>query len=96
MNRDQNAVAPDVIIGSAIIRIPEAFLDAVRGWQAGSLGGAPVYAGSSRDVIDFVVNPALANRVPADVVAAIAEARALIRSGELEVPRVAFVQTEPG
>jgi basic membrane lipoprotein Med (substrate-binding protein (PBP1-ABC) superfamily) len=96
MNRDQNAVAPDVIIGSAVIRIPEAFLDAVRAWQAGSLGGAPVYAGSSRDVIDFVVNPALANRVPADVVAAIAEARALIRSGELEVPRVAFVQTEPG
>ena len=34
MNRDQNDVAPDVILGSAVIRIPEAFLDIARTWQA--------------------------------------------------------------
>lgn len=96
MNRDQNGVAPDVILGSAIIRIPEAFLDTARLWQSGSLGGGPIYAGSSRDVIDFVLNPALRDQVPQGLLEAIGEARTRIRAGELEVPRVPFVAGEPG
>lgn len=96
MNRDQNDVAPDVILGSAVIRIPEAFLETARAWQAGTLGGAPIYAGASGSVIDFVLNPELASRVPADVMEAIAEARAAIRSGALDVPRVPFVEGEAG
>ena len=42
MNRDQNDVAPDVILGSAVIRIPEAFLEVALAWQARSLGGEPI------------------------------------------------------
>jgi len=96
MNRDQNDVAPDVILGSAVIRIPEAFLETVRAWQRGEVGGAPVYASSGRGIIDFVLNPALADRVPAGVSEAIDEARRRIRAGEIDVPRVPFVQGEPG
>jgi len=96
MNRDQNDVAPDVILGSAIIRIPEAFLETAIAWQNGTLGGGPVYAGASDDVIDFVLNPALADRVPADLVASVQAERERIRSGELQVPRVPFVEGEPG
>jgi len=96
MNRDQNDVAPDVILGSATIRIPEAFLETAMAWQNGTLGGAPIYAGAADDVIDFVLNPALADRVPAALVASVDEARASIRSGALEVPRVPFVEGEPG
>jgi basic membrane protein A len=95
MNRDQNEVAPDVILGSAVIRIPQAFLDLARTWQAGGLAGSPVYEGASEEVIDFVLNPALAARVPAPLVAAIDEARARIRAGELTVPRVEFVEPSP-
>jgi basic membrane lipoprotein Med (substrate-binding protein (PBP1-ABC) superfamily) len=94
MNRDQNDVAPDVILGSAVIRIPEAFLDIARTWQAGELGGRPVYEGAAEGVIDFVLNPDLAARVPPDLVAAIEGARARIRTGELTVPRVSFVEGE--
>jgi len=65
-------------------------------WQNGTLGGAPIYAGAADDVIDFVLNPALADRVPAALVASVDEARASIRSGALEVPRVPFVEGEPG
>lgn len=96
MNRDQNDVAPDVILGSAVIRIPEAFLTTARAWQAGELGGGPVYAGAEREVIDFVLNPKLAARVPRELVEEIDRARELIRSGALEVPRVPFVEGEPG
>lgn len=94
MNRDQNDVAPDVILGSAVIRIPEAFLETALAWQAGELGGRPIYAGASEGVIDFVLNPALASRVPAELVAAIDTARGRIRAGELTVPRVEFVEPE--
>jgi basic membrane lipoprotein Med (substrate-binding protein (PBP1-ABC) superfamily) len=96
MNRDQNAVAPDVILGSATINIPGAFLETALAWQAGTLGGGPIYAGAADDVIDFVLNPALADRVPAELVTAVEAQRARIRSGELQVPRVPFVEGEPG
>jgi basic membrane lipoprotein Med (substrate-binding protein (PBP1-ABC) superfamily) len=92
MNRDQNDVAPDVILGSAVIRIPQAFLDLARAWQAGEVGGRPVYEGASAGVIDFVLNPALAERVPASLRASIDSARTRIRAGELNVPRVPFVE----
>jgi basic membrane lipoprotein Med (substrate-binding protein (PBP1-ABC) superfamily) len=96
MNRDQNDVAPDVILGSAVIRIPQAFLDTAEQYRAGTLGGEPIYAGARREVVDFVLNPELADHVPDEAVRAISEARERIRSGELDVPRVPFVQSEPG
>jgi len=96
MNRDQNDVAPDVILGSAVIRIPDAFLETALAWQAGELGGRPIYAGQAEEVVDFVLNPELAGRVPADLVAAIDAARERIRTRELTVPRVPFVEGEPG
>jgi len=92
MNRDQNDVAPDVILGSAVIRIPEAFLEVALAWQASSLGAAPIYEGAAEGVIDFVLNPALASRVPTDLVASIEAARTRIQAGELTVPRVEFVE----
>ena len=96
MNNDQNAVAPDVILGSAVIRIPEAFLETVDLYLQGDLGGAAIYAGADEGAVDFVVNPDLADRFPEGTLERIDEARQRIRSGELRVPRVAFVEGEPG
>ncbi len=96
MNRDQNDVAPDVILGSAVIRIADAFLEVALARLAGELGGRPIYAGHGEGVIDFVLNPALSDRVPAELVAAIDAARRRIGAGELAVPRVPFVEGEPG
>jgi len=96
MNGDQNGIAPEIILGSAVLRIPKAFLETVAMWQSGELGGRPLYAGSDGEVVDFVLNPRLAGRVPADLLARVDRARAMIRSGELVVPRVAYVEDEPG
>lgn len=96
MNRDQADVAPDVVLGSAVIHIPQAFLETARAWQAGTLGGRPLYASAGEGVIDFVLNPALADRLPAPLLQRMEEARARIRAGELRVPRVPFVEGEPG
>lgn len=95
-NSNQNDVAPDVIIGSAVIRIPEAFLATARAWQAGEVGASAIYAGMAQDVVDFVINPELAHLFPREIVEAIAEAHARIRAGELVVPRVSFVEGGAG
>jgi len=96
MNRDQNDVAPDVILGSAVIRIPQAFRATAEAWSAGDLGGAPIYTGANQGVIDFVLNPALLERLPEELRDAIDAARVQIRAGELRVPRVAYVEGETG
>jgi basic membrane lipoprotein Med (substrate-binding protein (PBP1-ABC) superfamily) len=96
MNSDQNDVAPDVIMGSAVIRIPQAFLSTARAWQAGEIGGQPILAGAVQDVVDFVVNPERADLLSAELLERIDEARTAIRAGELEVPRASFVDGEAG
>lgn len=96
MNRDQNDVAPDVILGSAVIRIPQAFLRVARSVADGSFEPAPVYTGMASGVVDFVPNPAVRERIPGDLMDRIAEARESIRQGLLEVPRVPFVEGETG
>lgn len=95
MNRDQNDIAPEVTLGSAVIRIPQAFLETARRWQAGEVGGAAIYTGSTERVVDFVLNPAVADRVPVALQRAVDDARDRIRAGTLEVPRVPFVEGEP-
>jgi len=94
MNSDQNAVAPDVILGSAVIRIADAFLTTARLWQENRVGGAPIYANTEQEVIDFVFNPALVDRVPADAIERIASTKAAIRAGDVDIPRVVFVEGE--
>jgi basic membrane protein A and related proteins len=96
MNNDQNHVAPDIILGSAVLRIGMSFMETAAAWQAGEIGGAPIYAGSTGNVVDFVVNPAVQDQIPAAVIDAIQQARSSIREGDLEVPSIRFVEGEPG
>ena len=95
MNRDQNDVAPEVTLGSAVIRIPEAFLTTARRWQAGEIGGEAIYTGTEQRVVDFVPNPRVLDRIPAELLEAIDGARDRIAAGALDVPRVPFVEGEP-
>ena len=96
MNSDQNDVAPDVIVGSAVIRIPAAFLETARLWQLGEVGGEAIYAGTNQEVIDFVFNPALSDSIPDELRERVDQTRSLIRAGRIDVPRVRFVEGEAG
>ncbi|MDZ7781076.1 MAG: BMP family protein [Gemmatimonadota bacterium] len=95
MNRNQNDIAPEVTLGSAVIRIPQAFLETARRWRSGRIGDEPIYTGSTQEVVDFVPNPAVEGRIPDALLREIDEARRRIRAGELDVPRVPFVDGEP-
>ena len=103
MNRDQNDVAPDVIVGSAVISAPGVFLRAAKMIHdreieslpdGGSLADPPSLvftAGIANGLIDFVANPAL-DVIPDAAEQAVREARRSIIAGELEVPAIRYVE----
>ena len=95
-NNDQNGIAPEITLGSAVIRIPQSFLEVARLWGIGQLGGGPVYSGMREGVVDYVPNPVVVGRYPSALLEQIAEARRAILSGELEVPRAVVVEGESG
>lgn len=95
MNRDQNDVAPDVIVGSAVIDIPAVFLRAARQWRNATLAG-PLHAGLASGAVGFVPNPLLPGVVPDAALERIGAARREIADGRLEVPRVRYLETEAG
>ena len=94
MNRDQNAVAPDVVAGSAVIDIPAVFIQTAQAWRNGALG-SEIRSGVAGGAVDFVPNPAWPGLVPTAVAAQIAQARRHIGSGDLEVPRIRYLEDEP-
>jgi basic membrane lipoprotein Med (substrate-binding protein (PBP1-ABC) superfamily) len=64
-NADQNAVAPTVVLGSAVIDLPLAFLTVARGVRDHAPLPATFALGAETGVVRFVVNPALSGRIPA-------------------------------
>ncbi len=96
MNRDQNDVAPEVIAGSAAIDMPRAFLDVASRFVAGTLPRGALDLSLGEGVVDFIVNPAARDRIPADLLGRVDEARRAIRDGSLEVPRIQFLEDESG
>jgi basic membrane protein A and related proteins len=66
-NADQNGIAPGVVLGSAVIDLPAAFLTVARTVRD-TLPLPGVFAlGAETGVVSFVVNPALADRISAPV-----------------------------
>lgn len=83
-NSDQNAVAPDVVLGSVVIDLPRAFLRVAREVKAGTFTGRVVKLGLDTRVVTYVPNPALAAKVPPAVVAAVDSAERAIEAGTLK------------
>ena len=96
MNRDQNDVAPDVIVGSAVINIPALFLKTAKAWSDGTLAGEARFAGLRAGAVEFVPNAAQEGVIPEETLQRIDRARAEIIAGDLEVPRIEFLEPAPG
>lgn len=84
-NGDQSKAAPDTVLASAVISIPEAFLHMARETKEKRFEGRVVQEGLSGGAIQLVYNPRLEDRIPPGVKAKVARAEEKIRSGELEV-----------
>jgi basic membrane protein A and related proteins len=86
-NKNQNDIAPDVILASAVLSIPTAMLTVAREVQNGSFSPSIRRLGMAENVVTLVINSKLRDRVPIEVWDAVAESEGKIRSGELTVPR---------
>jgi basic membrane protein A len=83
-NSDQNAVAPEVTLGSVVIDLPRAFLTVAREVKAGGFTPRVVDLGMKTGVVQLVLNPQLASRIPAATRTAIDSARRAIEAGTLK------------
>jgi basic membrane lipoprotein Med (substrate-binding protein (PBP1-ABC) superfamily) len=89
-NRNQNDVAPDVILASAVIDIPRAFVTVARQVKDRTFVAKVEQLGMRDGVVSLVYNPALAARIPADARTRVAAAQQDILSGKLPVPSAEF------
>lgn len=89
-NKNQNGIAPDVVIASGIIDIPSAFLFIAREVQEHRFSSRIIRLGMKEGTVSLVYNPALLTLVSADVQALIETTKQKIIAGELSVPSVEF------
>jgi basic membrane lipoprotein Med (substrate-binding protein (PBP1-ABC) superfamily) len=89
-NRDQNAMAPDVVLASAVLDLPGAFVEVARRVQQGRFSAEPMRLGMAQGIVSLVINPGLRERIPAEVLDEVASLEAQIKSGERVVPRGDF------
>jgi basic membrane lipoprotein Med (substrate-binding protein (PBP1-ABC) superfamily) len=89
-NRNQNDMAPDVVIASATLDLPGAFLTVARRARAHELRAEPLRLGMADGVVRLELNPQLRTRIPAELLAEIDALSEQIRSGALVVPRGDF------
>lgn len=84
-NADQAHVAPEAVIGSVVIDIPHAFLSVAREIRTGGFTPRVISFGTRSDVVRWVYNPALENRVPPAARAQVESVTAHIREGTFSV-----------
>jgi len=95
-NKNQNDLAPSVILASGIIDIPTAFLQMAQSVQNHSFQGRIIRLGMKEKVISLVYNPALKDRLSSEAQIRIDTAQQQIINGTLTVPSVEFSPVQTG
>jgi basic membrane lipoprotein Med (substrate-binding protein (PBP1-ABC) superfamily) len=89
-NRDQNDMAPSVVLASATLDIPTAFVAVARRVRDGGFEPAPLKLGMAQGIVALEFNPTLRERIAPEIRAELAALEQRIRAGGLRVPRGAF------
>ncbi len=89
-NRNQNAMAPEVVLASATLDIPGALLSVARRVLERRFEAAPIRLGMADGIVALELNEGLSDRISPELAAELRELEARIRSGELVVPRGGF------
>lgn len=87
-NSNQNDMAPDVVLASAPIYSEKLWVNLVKEAKAGTLKPSDKPNGMPEGIIDFVLNPALESKIPADLKTKLEDTKKQITSGAFVVPRV--------
>jgi len=84
-NKDQNHLAPDVILASAVIDVPKALLDIARSVQNGTFEGNVRGLGIREGIVAVKYNERLVSRVALETRKKLMEVEQGIRQGEIDV-----------
>ena len=82
-NRNQNNVAPKVVLASAVTSIPQAFLKIASEVKSGSFHPGMIEFGMSDGMVHVVINPHLESRIPADAMAQVRRAEEDVETGKV-------------
>jgi basic membrane lipoprotein Med (substrate-binding protein (PBP1-ABC) superfamily) len=85
-NRDQNDVAPAVVLASAVTSIPQAFLKIAREVKAGDFHPRMIEFGMADGMVRIVMNKRLESRIPSTVMTQVIDTERAIVSGKIIVP----------
>ena len=86
-NRDQSAVAPEVVLASAVMDIPEAMVRLARHARDGTFEGKVHTFDLASGVVDLVINPRMEPTLPPGAAERLARARERVLAGEVELER---------
>jgi basic membrane lipoprotein Med (substrate-binding protein (PBP1-ABC) superfamily) len=89
-NADQNSEPGNVVVGSAVIIAGPAFVSLAKQVKDGTYKGTVQPVGMEQGAIGFTLNPAVKDKVPADVQKLLTDTAADIKSGKLKVPMDQF------
>ena len=87
-NSNQNAVAPEVTLGSVVIDLPLAFLTIAKQVKAGTFKPGVIELGEASHVVTLVLNPALESRIPANARTRIDSLQARMLAGQFTVGKL--------
>jgi basic membrane lipoprotein Med (substrate-binding protein (PBP1-ABC) superfamily) len=85
-NADQNGIAPEVTLGSVLIDLPLAFRGVAQEVKAGTFQPRVIVLGTGSRVVRLVLNPAVADSIPAVARAAVDSVVAALASGSVTIP----------
>ena len=86
-NKNQNDLAPDVIVASAVLDVPGAITKMAAAVKSGEFKPAIQYFGMNEGIVSLAGNDKLNATMKPDTVAEVARVEQDIRSGKLKVPR---------
>jgi basic membrane protein A and related proteins len=86
-NSNQNAVAPEITLGSVVIDLPHAFLTVAKSVADKTFKPEPVSLGTQSQVVLLVMNEALRARVPAAVLARVDSLQKEMLAGRFVAPK---------
>ena len=85
-NSNQNDIAPEVTLGSVAIDLPHAFLLVARAVHDHTFHPGLITLGMRQQVVDLIINPRLASRIPSATRRSIDSTRMLMLHGTFAVP----------
>ena len=94
-NANQNGVAPEVTLGSVVIDLPHALLTVAREVKTGSFQPRVVALGTADQVVEWVANPRLADRVPAAMRQRVDSLQAAMEAGTFALPELDYAFDRP-